>query len=64
MTDTEETRTKQCPSPDCDRELPVDELADHINTEHPGEYRRDDWPDTEAGHLARVNELMEEDDEE
>lgn len=40
--------TYSCPSPD---DCPfttdeISELSDHINTEHPGEFQRDDWPDS------------------
>ncbi|WP_435551973.1 hypothetical protein [Natrinema sp. CGMCC1.2065] len=59
----DEPRTKECPSPDCDVELPIAKLATHVNEEHPGEYRRDDWPDTEVGHEARVEEVLEDNDD-
>lgn len=45
------TRVYECPSPD-DCEFAAGgapELLEHVNSEHPGEYQRPDWPDTEAG---------------
>lgn len=55
-----------CPSPD---ECPFTtddsvDLAEHIEREHPGEYKRPDWPDTEAGRAARTRDENEEDDDE
>ncbi|QCS44640.1 hypothetical protein [Natrinema versiforme] len=57
MTDGKSTdvRTYPCPSPD---DCPFTaggaaELLEHVNSEHAGEYQRDDWPDTPAGRAAR-----------
>ncbi|ELY55972.1 hypothetical protein C491_13512 [Natronococcus amylolyticus DSM 10524] len=49
-----DVETYDCPSPDCSRTIGArEEFTEHINTEHAGEYQRDDWPDTEAGRQAR-----------
>ncbi|WP_226043376.1 hypothetical protein [Natrinema sp. DC36] len=57
MTDV---RTYGCPSPDCSYTAGGSaELLEHVNTEHSGEYKREDWPDTPAGRAGRA-----EDDEE
>ena len=55
MSEESQSRTFECPSPgDCDFETDViDEFTEHINTEHAGEYQRDDWPDTPAGRASR-----------
>ncbi|MDG5762116.1 hypothetical protein QA600_22645 [Natronococcus sp. A-GB1] len=46
--------TLECPSPDCSRRFGASaEFTEHINTEHAGEYQRDDWLDTEAGRQAQ-----------
>lgn len=51
MTDA---KTYDCPSPDCGKVFgAVAELSDHIRESHPGEYQRDDWPDTPAGRATR-----------
>lgn len=54
----------ECPSPDeCDFTADSGaELAEHVNSEHAGEYRRDDWPDTEAGRAARRPDKDDEDE--
>ncbi|WP_226479143.1 hypothetical protein [Natrinema amylolyticum] len=64
MTDSETSdsvRTWSCPSPDdCDFTAGgAAELADHVNTEHAGEYHRDDWPDTS---VAQEEQDLDEDD--
>jgi hypothetical protein len=41
--------TYECPSPDCLRTFGAwEEFIGHINTEHAGEYLREEWPDTPA----------------
>ena len=47
--------TYECPSPDdCGFEAETGaDLAEHVNQEHSGEYRRPDWPDTPAGRAGR-----------
>ena len=58
-------RTFECPSPDCSYTTGEgSELARHVNAEHPGEYRRDDWPDTEASQHTSGVVNSEENDEE
>ncbi|WP_312908482.1 hypothetical protein [Natronosalvus caseinilyticus] len=48
-------RSFVCPSPDCSHSTGgAAELAEHVNTEHPGEFRRKDWPATEAGQASRA----------
>ncbi|RQG93714.1 hypothetical protein [Natrarchaeobius oligotrophus] len=44
-----------CPSPDpCPFTTDeITELTEHINSEHGGEFAREDWPDTPAGRAAR-----------
>ncbi|SFT06236.1 hypothetical protein [Halostagnicola kamekurae] len=52
---TDDIKTYPCPSPD-DCEFTAGgtaELAEHVNDEHPGEFARDDWPDTPAGRAVR-----------
>ena len=57
-------RIYECPAPDCGHEAPeIAELTEHINSEHPGEYRRPDWPDTEAGRAARSRDQDEDDED-
>ncbi|WP_247001095.1 hypothetical protein [Halosolutus gelatinilyticus] len=59
------TNRHSCPSPD-DYEFETDEiseLTEHINSEHAGEYQREDWPDTEAGRAARPKAEAEDDEE-
>lgn len=47
-------RTYDCPSPDCEFATGgAAELSEHVNTEHAGEYQREDWPDTDAGRATR-----------
>ncbi|QCC57383.1 hypothetical protein [Natrinema thermotolerans] len=60
MTDdnSSDVRTYPCPSPD---NCPFTsggaaELLEHVNTEHAGEFQRDDWPDTQAGRASRSSE--------
>ncbi|WP_312912748.1 hypothetical protein [Natronosalvus caseinilyticus] len=54
-------RSFVCPSTDCSHSTGgAAELAEHVNTEHPGEFRRKDWPATEAGSKARTREQDEE----
>ncbi|WP_254810643.1 hypothetical protein [Natronosalvus amylolyticus] len=51
-------RTYECPSPD-DCEFVAGgaaELAAHVNTEHAGEFKREDWPDTEVARARRAGE--------
>jgi hypothetical protein len=49
-----DVRTYDCPSPDCSRTFGArEEFSEHINTEHAGEYQREDWPDTKAGRASR-----------
>ncbi|MDS0477911.1 hypothetical protein [Natrinema sp. 1APR25-10V2] len=49
-------RVYPCPSSDhCEFEADsAAALVEHVNTEHAGEYRRDDWPDTAAGRAVRT----------
>ncbi|WP_276257201.1 hypothetical protein [Halomontanus rarus] len=62
MTDA---KTYDCPSPDCSFIAGgIAELTEHINTTHPGEYKREDWPDTEAGRATRERDRGDENDEE
>ncbi|WP_339106275.1 hypothetical protein [Haloterrigena salinisoli] len=57
------TETHECLSPDCSRTFgTIPELTEHINTEHAGEYQRDDWPDTEIGRQSRRARDEENDD--
>ena len=60
------TRVYECPSPDdCDFTAGgAAELAEHINSEHAGEYQRPDWPDTEAGRAARSRDQDEDEEDE
>ncbi|KDE57983.1 hypothetical protein EL22_08000 [Halostagnicola sp. A56] len=61
MSDTT-ARTYPCPSPDCEFTAGgTVELAEHVNTEHPGEFAREDWPDTPA---ASNTDRESKDDEE
>lgn len=65
MTDPEtlnSIRTWSCPSPDdCGFTAGgAAELLEHVNSEHPGEYQRDDWPDTDA---ARDKKQQDDSDE-
>lgn len=58
------TEAPECPSPD-DCEFTTDsaaDLAEHVNTVHAGEYRREDWPDTEAGRTTRMPDQDDEDE--
>ena len=63
---SDDVRTYECPSPDCSRTFgAIEEFTEHINTEHAGEYQRDDWPDTPAGRQTRRDRRSgDEDDEE
>jgi len=46
--------TYDCPSPHCSRTFGArEEFTGQINTEHPGEYRRDGWPEIEACRQSR-----------
>ncbi|WP_226043460.1 hypothetical protein [Natrinema sp. DC36] len=66
MTDTDSSDRWSCPSPDdCSFTTDdIEELRDHVNSEHAGEYQRRDWPDTEAGRESReVVQVDDEDDE-
>jgi len=48
-------RIYECPSPD-DCPFKSDSaagLAAHVNSEHEGEYQREDWPNMPAGHVSR-----------
>ncbi|MFC7216518.1 hypothetical protein ACFQO4_20880 [Saliphagus sp. GCM10025334] len=57
-------QTFECPSPDCSHSTGgAAELAEHVNTEHPGEFRRKDWPATEAGRGTRARDRAEDDEE-
>lgn len=60
-----DVKVYECPSPDCNFTAGGSaELLEHVNTEHPGEYRRDDWPDTESGRESReVVEVGDKDEE-
>jgi len=59
------SQTYDCPSPDCEIETrDISKLTEHVNGQHPGEYKREDWPDTEAGRAARVPDRDDENDEE
>ncbi|WP_222912734.1 hypothetical protein [Natrinema sp. SYSU A 869] len=53
--DSSDVRTYPCPSPDdCSFTAGgAAELLEHVNSEHSGEYQRDDWPDTPAGRASR-----------
>ena len=54
MTDDNAVETYECPSPDCSQTFGAQaEFTEHINTEHAGEYQREDWPDTPAGRASR-----------
>lgn len=65
MTSSDRSEPRTCPSPDCDFETDeISELTEHINSEHPGEFKRDDWPDTPAGRAARAPDDDEEEDDE
>ncbi|ELY56507.1 hypothetical protein C491_13247 [Natronococcus amylolyticus DSM 10524] len=56
---TDDVRIYECPSPDCSRTFgAIKEFTEHIDTEHAGEYQRDDWPDTPAGRQARRDRKM------
>ncbi|WP_222912681.1 hypothetical protein [Natrinema sp. SYSU A 869] len=64
MTDSETSNsvlTWSCPSPDdCNFTAGgTAELLEHVNTEHAGEYQRDDWPDTA---VAQQEQYSDEDD--
>ena len=64
MTDNSAVETYDCPSPDCSRTFGAGaEFTEHINTEHAGEYQREDWPDTPAGRQARRDRDSDENDE-
>ncbi|MFC7216185.1 hypothetical protein ACFQO4_19160 [Saliphagus sp. GCM10025334] len=57
-------RSSLCPSPDCSHSTGgAAELAEYVNTEHPGEFRRKDWPATEAGRGTRTRGLAEDEEE-
>ena len=61
MTDT---KAYECPAPDCSFTTGgIAQLTEHVNSEHPGEYRRDDWPDTDAGRAARLRDRGDEDED-
>ncbi|NKE37122.1 hypothetical protein GWG54_15085 [Natronococcus sp. JC468] len=65
MTDDNAAKTYECPSPDCSRTFgAIPELTEHINTDHPGEYQREDWPDTPAGRASRRDRASNGDEEE
>ena len=56
-------QTYPCPSPD-DCEFATGdatELLEHVNSEHAGEYQREDWPDTLAGRSSRT--VVEDEDD-
>ncbi len=58
-------KTYDCPAPDCPFGTGgIAELLEHVNGQHPGEYQREDWPDTEAGRAAREADRDDGDDEE
>ena len=60
---TNDVETYDCPSPDCSKTFGArEEFTEHINTEHAGEYQREEWPDTPAGRQAHRDH--EEGDEE
>ena len=60
---TNDIETYDCPSPDCSRTFGArEEFTEHINTEHAGEYQREEWPDTPAGRQAHRD--RDEDDDE
>ncbi len=60
-----QAKTYDCPSPDCSFTTGgIAELLEHVNGHHPGEYQREDWPDTEAGRATREADRDDEDDEE
>ena len=54
--------TYLCPSPDdCPFVAETGaELAEHVNAEHAGEWRRDDWPDTPAGRAGHASDISDE----
>ncbi|UTF55881.1 hypothetical protein [Natronosalvus rutilus] len=53
-------RSFVCPSPDCSHSTGgAAELAEHVNTEHSGEFRRKDWPATEAGRASLARDRVE-----
>lgn len=57
-------RVYECPAPDCGYEArEISELTEHINSKHPGEYQREDWPDTDAGRAARSRDQADGEDE-
>lgn len=38
-----------CPSPDCNESFDYpSNLSEHVNEDHPGEYKQPGWPDTEV----------------
>jgi len=54
--------TYECPSPDdCGfvAENPT-ALLEHVNSEHPGEYKHPDWPDTDAARADGESDSNEE----
>ncbi len=59
-------RIWSCPSPDDCQFTTTEavELAAHINSEHAGEFKRDDWPDTAAGRLVRAKRGSSDDESE
>ncbi|MDF9748426.1 hypothetical protein [Natrinema salsiterrestre] len=60
--DSNDVQIYACPSPDdCPFTGTADELLEHVNSEHSGEYRQDNWPDTPAGRAGRP--VVEPDDE-
>lgn len=63
--DSSDVRTYPCPSPD---DCPfvaggAAELLEHVNSEHAGEFQRDDWPDTPAGRASPAGNSAEADDQ-
>lgn len=59
-------RTYECPSPgECNFSTSeIGELTEHVNTEHSGEYQKEDWPDTLAGCTSRALDDEESEDDE
>lgn len=58
MTDV---RPSDCPSPDCgDTAGGSAAFLEHVSTDHPGEDRRDDGPDTAVGRASRAEDDEEE----
>ncbi|QCS44668.1 hypothetical protein [Natrinema versiforme] len=58
---TGEVKMWECPSPDCSFATGGSaELLEHVNSEHPGEYQRDDWPDTDAARAKKQQDGSDE----